>query len=237
MGIRIVCVCLAACLWLGSGTAAAAGGDHPGRRDGRDQGRAPGSDRHRDGHRHWSYVHGGQRRARRESPARPAARPLQGHRRTHGLFDRGGGRRRTAGRPEPDRSVHMRVASLQETVTVTGESPLVDISSNQVGGNVDRRQMTELPLQGRNWMELAMQVRGVTANAVDNTPGSATGSSSSIWTARRSPSRWPAAASASQSSAARRSPSSRSSRTCSTSRRAARSVCRCRRSRGPGRTI
>ena len=65
----------------------------------------------------------------------------------------------------------MKVASLEETVTVTGESPLVDISSTQVGGNVDRRQMEELPLQGRNWMELAMQVRGVTANAVDNTPG------------------------------------------------------------------
>lgn len=61
--------------------------------------------------------------------------------------------------------------SLEETVTVTGESPLVDLSSTQVGGNVDRRQMEELPLQGRNWMELAMQVRGVTANAVDNTPG------------------------------------------------------------------
>ncbi|MCA1584280.1 MAG: carboxypeptidase-like regulatory domain-containing protein [Acidobacteria bacterium] len=65
----------------------------------------------------------------------------------------------------------LKVATLEETVTVTGESPLVDISSTQVGGNVDRRQMEELPLQGRNWMELAMQVRGVTANAVDNTPG------------------------------------------------------------------
>ncbi|MDH4064681.1 MAG: carboxypeptidase-like regulatory domain-containing protein, partial [Acidobacteriota bacterium] len=65
----------------------------------------------------------------------------------------------------------LKVATLEETVTVTGEAPLVDISSTQVGGNVDRRQMEELPLQGRNWMELAMQVRGVTANAVDNTPG------------------------------------------------------------------
>jgi hypothetical protein len=65
----------------------------------------------------------------------------------------------------------MQVASLSETLTVTGESPLVDISSTQVSGNVDRRQMEELPLQGRNWMELAMQVKGITANAVDNTPG------------------------------------------------------------------
>ena len=65
----------------------------------------------------------------------------------------------------------MKVASLTETLTVTAESPLVDISSTQVAGNVDRRQMEELPLQGRNWMELAMQVKGITANAVDTTPG------------------------------------------------------------------
>jgi hypothetical protein len=65
----------------------------------------------------------------------------------------------------------MQVASLSETLTVTGESPLVDITSTQVAGNVDRRQMEELPLQGRNWMELAMQVKGITANAVDTTPG------------------------------------------------------------------
>ncbi len=65
----------------------------------------------------------------------------------------------------------MQVASLSETLTVTAEAPLVDISSTQVAGNVDRRQMEELPLQGRNWMELAMQVKGITANAVDNNPG------------------------------------------------------------------
>ena len=65
----------------------------------------------------------------------------------------------------------MQVATLSETLTVTGEAPLVDISSSQVAGNVDRRQMEELPLQGRNWMELAMQVKGITANAVDNNPG------------------------------------------------------------------
>ena len=55
---------------------------------------------------------------------------------------------------------------IPQTLTVTGEAPLVDISSTQVAGNVDRRQMEELPLQGRNWMELAMQVKGITANAV-----------------------------------------------------------------------
>ena len=64
----------------------------------------------------------------------------------------------------------MQVASLSETLTVTGEAPLVDVSSSQVTGNVDRRQMEELPLQGRNWMELAMQVKGITTNAISPGP-------------------------------------------------------------------
>jgi len=65
----------------------------------------------------------------------------------------------------------MKLASVTETVTVAGESPLVDVSSSQVAGNVDRRQMEELPLQGRNWMELSKLVKGITANDVGNTPG------------------------------------------------------------------
>ena len=46
-----------------------------------------------------------------------------------------------------------------------------DTSSSQVAGNVDRRQMESLPLQGRNWMELSKLVKGITANDVTNTPG------------------------------------------------------------------
>jgi hypothetical protein len=65
----------------------------------------------------------------------------------------------------------LKVGTLEETVTVTSEAPLVDVSSSEVGGNVDRRQMEELPLQGRNWMELSMMVKGITANNVGNQPG------------------------------------------------------------------
>jgi Carboxypeptidase regulatory-like domain/TonB dependent receptor len=67
--------------------------------------------------------------------------------------------------------LNMRVATVQETITVSGESPLVDITSSQIAGNVDRRQMEELPILGRNWMELALQVRGITANNVGDRPG------------------------------------------------------------------
>jgi hypothetical protein len=67
--------------------------------------------------------------------------------------------------------VAMKVATLQETVVVTQQAPLVDVTSSQVAGNIDRRQMAELPLQGRNWQELSLMVKGVTANNVTNTPG------------------------------------------------------------------
>ncbi len=61
--------------------------------------------------------------------------------------------------------------STSEEITVTGEAPLVDTKSSAVAGNIDRREMEQLPLQGRNWMELAMMVKGITANSVVDTPG------------------------------------------------------------------
>ena len=65
----------------------------------------------------------------------------------------------------------MKLAQVSETLTVVGESPLVDTTSSQVAGNVDRRQMEELPLQGRNWMELSKLIKGITANDVGNSFG------------------------------------------------------------------
>ena len=66
----------------------------------------------------------------------------------------------------------LQVATLSETLTVTGETPLVDTRSTQIAGNVDRRQIEDLPISGRNWMELAMLVKGVTANDVgEGRPG------------------------------------------------------------------
>ena len=66
----------------------------------------------------------------------------------------------------------MKVAALSENVTVSSEAPMVDTRSNQIAGNVDRRQMEQLPIFGRNWMELTMLVKGVTANDVsDGRPG------------------------------------------------------------------
>ncbi len=58
----------------------------------------------------------------------------------------------------------MAPATLQETVTVTGEAPLVDTTTSTVGSNIDPRQMSELPLNGRNWMDLSLLAPGARRN-------------------------------------------------------------------------
>jgi hypothetical protein len=67
--------------------------------------------------------------------------------------------------------VTLSVAGVTETVTVSSQVPLVNVTSSQVSGNIDRRQMEELPLQGRNWQELSLLVKGITANNATSTPG------------------------------------------------------------------
>jgi hypothetical protein len=41
-------------------------------------------------------------------------------------------------------------SSVQESVTVTGQAPLLDVTQSKVGGNIDTRQMQEIPVNGRN---------------------------------------------------------------------------------------
>jgi carboxypeptidase family protein len=60
----------------------------------------------------------------------------------------------------------MKVATVEETVTVSAASPLVDTRQAQVSGNVDPRQMEDLPLNGRNWLQLSTMIKGITANQI-----------------------------------------------------------------------
>ena len=55
----------------------------------------------------------------------------------------------------------MRIAKVSESVTVTGESPLVDTTSSAVGGLVDTRRVENLPLNGRQFANLAVTIPGV----------------------------------------------------------------------------
>src|SRR5262245_1125965 len=63
-------------------------------------------------------------------------------------------------------------SQLAETITVTGESPLIETSTSQVGGNIDPRQMQDLPINGRNWLDLAILAPGSRQNASSDTLGS-----------------------------------------------------------------
>ena len=60
----------------------------------------------------------------------------------------------------------MSIAVLEETITVTGETPLIDTRESRVAGNLDRRQMEALPIQGRNWLEMTTMVKGVVKNNI-----------------------------------------------------------------------
>jgi hypothetical protein len=61
-------------------------------------------------------------------------------------------------------NVQLAPSSVQETVTVTAAAPLVDTTSSTVGANIDPRQVQELPLNGRNWMDLTLLAPGARRN-------------------------------------------------------------------------
>jgi hypothetical protein len=53
-------------------------------------------------------------------------------------------------------NVQLAPSGIQETVTVTGEAPLIETTTSSLGGNIDPRQVQELPVNGRNWINLAL---------------------------------------------------------------------------------
>lgn len=62
------------------------------------------------------------------------------------------------------------VSTLQETVTVSGQAPLVDTTASELGGNITPVQMQALPVNGRNWMSLTVLAPGSRANDVGESP-------------------------------------------------------------------
>ena len=55
----------------------------------------------------------------------------------------------------------LKVAALAETVNVTGATPLIETTSSSVGGIVDVRRIESLPLNGRQFANLASLIPGV----------------------------------------------------------------------------
>jgi hypothetical protein len=63
------------------------------------------------------------------------------------------------------------IGGIRDQVSVTNDRPLLDPTSSVVADNINRRQMENLPLAGRNWMELSLEVKGITANDAGLRPG------------------------------------------------------------------
>ena len=60
----------------------------------------------------------------------------------------------------------MAVGEVEETVTVTGASPIVDLVSSEVGGRIDRRMVEDLPVNGRQFINLTMLAVGSRSNSL-----------------------------------------------------------------------
>jgi hypothetical protein len=61
------------------------------------------------------------------------------------------------------------VAGVQENVVVTGEQPLVERTSNQIGGSLSRREIEEVPSNFRNFTGLTQLIPGMTPNPATST--------------------------------------------------------------------
>jgi len=61
-------------------------------------------------------------------------------------------------------NLQMAPVGVAETVTVTAEAPLIETTTSTLGGNIDSRQVQELPVNGRNWVALALLAPGSRTN-------------------------------------------------------------------------
>src|SRR5437016_4201741 len=68
-------------------------------------------------------------------------------------------------------NAQMKPSTVQESVTVTGEAPLIQTTSSTLAGNIDPRQTRDLPVNGGNWLDLSLLAPGNRSNGADtNTP-------------------------------------------------------------------
>jgi carboxypeptidase family protein/TonB-dependent receptor-like protein len=66
----------------------------------------------------------------------------------------------------------LQVGETTEQVVVTGEAPLVNVTNSSLGGTVHQEQLAELPLNGRNYIDLVLLQKGTAkAAAIGNGQG------------------------------------------------------------------
>ncbi len=62
-------------------------------------------------------------------------------------------------------NIALEVGAATQTVSVTGEAPLVDTTTGSLGGTVDEQKVANLPLNGRNYIDLVLLQTGVNLDA------------------------------------------------------------------------
>src|SRR2546425_1266544 len=60
----------------------------------------------------------------------------------------------------------LKPAAISETVTVTGESPIVDITKSDVSTSISTQQIQDLPVASRRWIDLAMLTPGTSQDNI-----------------------------------------------------------------------
>jgi Carboxypeptidase regulatory-like domain/TonB-dependent Receptor Plug Domain len=68
--------------------------------------------------------------------------------------------------------IRLELGTVQEEVTVSAESPLVDVTSTEVGGHIDSRELTDLPSVNRNFIGFIGLLPGVIPNISTESFGS-----------------------------------------------------------------
>src|ERR1043166_4027804 len=58
-------------------------------------------------------------------------------------------------------NIDLQVGQLNETVTITSDAAPVEVRSGEISSLISEKQVTELPLNGRNYAQLALMVPGV----------------------------------------------------------------------------
>jgi len=72
--------------------------------------------------------------------------------------------------------VALQLATASSFVAVEGLAPIVDTATSTIAGDVSPTEVSKIPLNGRNYLQLAMLVPGITSNDVTNSPLGATDS-------------------------------------------------------------
>jgi len=61
--------------------------------------------------------------------------------------------------------VQLELGGLEETVTVTSQAPLIDVSSKEIGGNITTKELSEIPSIARNFTYFAGLLPGIVPTA------------------------------------------------------------------------